>query len=184
LQEQAVRRQAAAGTGVKLAPDETPAPVDVNNYKVQTWLEDRYAETVGKADYQKLRADFRAKQGGSLLTDSAMVERLGRAFKSRDPGPASALHAELLEQLTQKTVVNDAALAALAQARGQAMRTSLIAYGLAGERVSVAAPAQQTARDKLVDSKMNLGAGGAPAPVAAPASPPVPAVAQPAPAAP
>jgi len=38
------------------------------------------------------------------------------------------------------------------------MRESLIQYGLDGGRVGVAAPAQQTARDKQVGSKMSLGA--------------------------
>ena len=174
LQEHALRREVAAGVGVKLAPNEEPGPVDVNNYKVQTWLEDRYAETIGKAEYQTLRASYKAKEGGNAITDNAMVERLGRAFKTRDTGPASALHTELLEQLTQKTSIDDAALTKLAQARGQAMREGLLKYGLEGGRVSVAEPVKQAAKDKLVGSKMNLGAAGvaSAAPVAvAPAAP-------------
>jgi hypothetical protein len=174
LQEQALRREVAVGVGVKLAPNEEAGPVDVNNYKVQTWLEDRYAESVGKAEYQTLRASYKAKGDGNLITDNAMVERLGRVFKTRDTGPASALHTELLEQLTQKTSIDDAALTRLAQARGQAMREGLLKYGLEGGRVSVAEPVKQTAKDKLVGSKMSLGAAGvastAPAAVA-PATP-------------
>jgi len=171
LQEQTLRREAAAVMGVKLAPNEVPGPVDVNNYTVQTWLEDRYSERVGKAEYQTLRASYKAKGGGNLITDSAMVERLGRLFKSRDSGPASPFHLDLLEQLTQKVGIDDAALTQLAQARGQAMRDTLVNYGLDAGRVSVAAPIKQAAKAKQVGSKMVLGAAGvaSPAPAAAPA---------------
>jgi hypothetical protein len=159
LQEQAMRREVAAGTGVKLAPQEEAGPVDVNNYKVQTLLEDLYAARFGKEAYQKLRASYKEKGGGNAITDNVMVERLGRYFKTRDSGPVSAFHTELLEQLTQKTTVDDADLAKLAQARGQIMRESLIQQGLDGGRISVAATVKQPAKDKQVGSKMSLGAG-------------------------
>jgi len=171
LQEQAIRREVAAGTGAKLAPNEEPGPVDVNNYKVQTWLEDRYAERVGKPDYQKLRASYKEKEKGGTnpVMDSQLVERLGRRFKARDTGPVSAFHTELLEQLTQKTVIDDAALTKLAQERGQAMREALLKQGLDGGRVGVAAPVKQDAKDKQVASKMSLGAGNLSTAEAAPA---------------
>ena len=142
--------------------------MDVNNYKVQTWLEDRYAERVGKADYQKLRASYKEKQqgGANPIMDSELVERLGRRFKTRDTGPVSAFHTELLEQLTQKTVIDDAALIKLAQARGQAMREDLVKNGLDGGRVSVAAAVEQAAKDKQVGSKMVLGAAKVAVPAA------------------
>jgi uncharacterized protein involved in outer membrane biogenesis len=163
LQEQAMRREVATGTGLKLAPNEEPGPVDVNTYKVQTWLEDRYMERVGKAEYQKLRASYKEKEKGGTnpVMDSALVERLGRRFKTRDPGPVSAFHAELLEQLTQKTLIDDSVLVKLAQARGQAMRENLVRNGLDAGRVSVAAPVEQSAKDKQVGSRMSLGAGRA-----------------------
>jgi hypothetical protein len=101
--------------------------------------------------------------------DSQLVERLGRRFKSRDTGPVSAFHTELLEQLTQKTVIDDAALTKLAQERGQAMREALLKQGLDGGRVGVAAPVKQDAKDKQVASKMSLGAGNLSTAEAAPA---------------
>lgn len=159
LQERAMRSEAARVAGVKLAPNEAPGPVDVNVYKVQTWLEDRAVERVGKADYQALRARFKEKGVASLVTDNETVERLARRFKTRDPGPASALHTELLELLTQKTLIDDAALTRLAQARAQAMRTELVQYGLDANRIDVAAPVKQAAKDKQVGSKLSLGAG-------------------------
>lgn len=165
LQELAMRREAVAVAGIKLAPGEAPGPVDVNHTKIQTWLEDRYAERVGKPEYQKLRASFRDKDAGAAarVLESELVERLARRFKTRDEGPASAFHAELLERLTRQTTIDDAALVKLAEARGQAMRDALLKLGLDGNRVSVSAPAQQSAKDKLVGSRMSLGAGKRPA---------------------
>lgn len=170
LQDAAMRREAAAVAGARLAPGEVPGPVDVNHYKVQTWLEDRYAQQAGKDDYQKLRASFKDKDAGAAqrVMDSEFVERLGRSFKTRDTGPASAFHAELLERLARRMPVADAALVELAQARGRAMREAVVKLGLEEGRVAVAAPGQQAAKDKLVGSGLSLGAGkqaaGGPAP--------------------
>ncbi|MHB9158237.1 MAG: DUF748 domain-containing protein [Thiobacillus sp.] len=175
LQERAMRYEAATVAGIKLESGEAPGPVDVNHYKIQTWLEDRYAEQVGKEDYRELRPSFKGKDAGVM--GSELVERLARRFKTRDEGPASAFHAELLERLTQRTTIDAAALAELAGARGQAMRDELIRLGLDAGRVSIAAATTQTAKDNLVGSKMSLGAGRKPATEAAPAD--VPAAATP-----
>ncbi|MDQ1314277.1 MAG: hypothetical protein QG662_386 [Pseudomonadota bacterium] len=165
LQELALRREAGTVAGIKLVPGEAPGPVDVNNYTIQTWLEDRYAERAGKEDYRKLRETFRDKGAGAAarVLESEFIERLGRRFKTRDTGPASAFHAELLERLTQQTTIGDDALVKLAEARGQAMRDALVGRGFDSGRVSIAAPAQQTAKDHLVGSKMSLGVGKKPA---------------------
>ncbi|MDT3705397.1 MAG: DUF748 domain-containing protein [Thiobacillus sp.] len=172
LQELAMRREAAAAAGFKLAPGEAPGPVDVNHYKIQSWLEDRYAELAGKAEYQQLRASYQDKDAGAAarILESRLVERLGRQFKTRDTGPVSAFHAELLERLTRQTKIDDAALIELARVRGQAVRDALVGLGLDSGRVGIAAPAQQPAKDKLVDSRMSLGvaqqAAAEPAPAA------------------
>lgn len=170
LQEQAIRSEAAAVAGVKLASGEAPGPVDVNHYKVQTWLEDRYIALAGKEAYQKLRASFRPKDASaaSRVLESQLVERLGRQFKTRDEGPASAFHAELLERLTRETKIPDDALIELARTRGTAMRDALIALGLDATRVSVAAPVERSMEGQLVPSKLDLGvaAQDMPAPVA------------------
>ncbi|HEX7972315.1 MAG TPA: DUF748 domain-containing protein, partial [Thiobacillus sp.] len=176
LQELTMRREAVAVAGIKLAPGEAPGPVDVNNYMIQTWLEDRYAESAGKEDYKKLRASFQDKNAGAAarVMESELVERLGRHFKTRDTGPASAFHAELLERLTRQVKIGDEALVKLGQERGQAMRDALLKLGLDSARVSIAAPAQQAAKEKLIGSKMSLGAGTksatAPVPAVAPAA--------------
>lgn len=168
-----MRREAAAVAGVRLAAGEAPGPVDVNHYKVQTWLEDRYIALAGKEDYQKLRASFRPKDVGvaSRVLESQLVERLGRQFRTRDEGPASAFHTELLERLTRDMKIPDGALVELAKARGAAMRDALLALGLAPARVSVAAPVEQAPKDRLVPSKLDLRAAGRDTPVVAPAVP-------------
>ncbi len=174
LQVLAMRREAVAVAGIKLAPGEAPGPVDVNNYAIQTWLEDRYKAVAGKEDYQKLRAGFQDKNAGAAarVLESEMVERLARRFKTRDAGPTSAFHAELLERLTQQTKVGDDALVKLAQARGQAMRDALLKLGLDAGRVGIGTPVRQTLKDRFVGSKMTLGAGklAAAAPAEAPAA--------------
>ncbi|PKO73482.1 MAG: hypothetical protein CVU23_02445 [Betaproteobacteria bacterium HGW-Betaproteobacteria-17] len=173
LQERAMRREAVSVAGIKLADGEAPGPVDVNNFKIQTWLEDRYAERAGKEDYKTLRAGFKGPDAG--LMESEMVERLARRFKTRDEGPASAFHAELLERLTRQTQVDDSVLVELAAARGKAIQAELLKRGLDGSRVTVAAPAQQTAKAQWVGSKMSLGAarpaGAEPGPVPAAVTP-------------
>lgn len=179
LQVLAMRREAVAVAGIKLAAGEAPGPVDVNNYKIQTWLEDSYKAAAGKEDYQKLRASFQDKNAGAAarVMESEMVERLARRFKTRDEGPTSAFHAELLERLTQQTKIADEALVKLAGARGQAMRDALVKLGLDAGRVAVGTPAKQALKDRFVGSKMTLGAGKAAA-AAAGTPAPVPASAQ------
>jgi len=161
LQVQAMRLQAVSVAGIRLAPGEAPGPVDVNNYTIQTWLEDRYKAAAGKEDYQKLRASFQDRNAGAAarVMESETVERLARRFKTRDEGPASAFHTELLERLTQQTKIGDDALVRLAQARAQAMRDDLVKLGLDPARVAIGAPAKQTLKDRFVGSKLTLGAG-------------------------
>lgn len=161
LQEAAVRRDAAAVAGVKLEANEPPGPVDVNNYKVQTWLEDRYAQKAGAEEYKKLRASYQDKDAGAVARamDTEFVERLGRKFKSRDNGPPSALHAELADRVARQVEVADAALVRLAQERAAAVRDALAKLGLEEGRVTVGEPAQFAIKDKMVGSGLALGAG-------------------------
>lgn len=161
LQDAAMRKEAAAVAGLKLSAGEPPGPVDVNNYKVQTWLEDRYAKVAGAGEYQKLRASYKDKDAGGAarVLDSEFVERLGRKFGTRDDGAPSAFHAELLDRLTKRVPVADEALAELAQARARTIREALVKLGLDASRVTVAAPAPRPAKDKLVGSGLSLGVG-------------------------
>lgn len=168
LQEAAMRRDAAAAAGTELAAGEAPGPVDVNLYKVRTWLEDRYVQQAGRAAYEQLRAKYRDPGEGAVARamDTQFLERLGRQFKARDSGPPSALHAELLEHLTQQVPVADDALVALGRARAEAMHDAMVKLGVPADRVTVAAPEPRAAKDKLVGSGLALGTGKVPAPAA------------------
>lgn len=165
LQEAAMRREAAAAMGVRLAAGEAPGPVDVNNHKVRTWLEDRYVQAAGRPDYDKLRASHQDPGSNAVqrAMDSEFMERLGRRFGTREAGAPSPLHTELLARLTARVPVDDEALADLARARGAAMRQAVVQLGLQEERVAIAAPTRHAAKDKLVASGLALGAGKAPA---------------------
>ncbi|NML44791.1 DUF748 domain-containing protein [Ramlibacter sp. G-1-2-2] len=168
LQEDAMRRAAAEASGLRVEAGQDPGPVDVNLYKVQTWLEDRYAAQAGKDDYEKLRAGYKDAEGKKGVMDTQVVERLGRHFGNRDSGPPSAFHAELLERLTKQVPVADSALVALANARAATLREAVVQQGLDAQRVTVGEPAQQAMQDKQVATVLALGAGAA-----APAQQPV-----------
>jgi hypothetical protein len=160
LQEQAIRREAATVAGAKLEPGEAPGPVDVNQSKVQTWLEDTYAQRAGDAEYKQLRASFQDKDAGAVtrVMDSQFMERMGRRFKSREDGPASPFHAELLERLTRQVTIEDKALTDLATARAGVMREAVVKYGLEEGRVAVGPPTRKAAKDKQVGTGLALGA--------------------------
>ena len=161
LQVQAIRLEAAKVAGITLAPGEPPGPVDVNLYKIQTWLEDQYKAAAGKDGYQKLRASFQDKDASAAarVLENETVERMARRFKTRQEGAPSAFHAELLERLTQQLKLPSDALVKLGQARGEAARDELVKLGLAANRVTVAAPDKQSLKNRFVGSTMTLGAG-------------------------
>ena len=80
----------------------------------------------------------------------------------------------MLERLTLQIPVTEAELQRLAQARGEAVKQTLITLGqVDGAKIGVSEAVKSADGGKLVASKMNLQAGKKPAP--APASPAAPA---------
>lgn len=161
LQTLALRREAAGVAGIPLAPGEAPGPVDVNLYKIQTWLEDKYIAAAGRDDYRKLRADYQDKDAGAAarVLENETVERMARRFKTRQAGVPSAFHTELLVRVTREVKLPPDELVKLGQARGEAARDELVKLGVAAGRVTVAAPGKQSRKDQFVGSTMTLGAG-------------------------
>jgi uncharacterized protein involved in outer membrane biogenesis len=136
-----------------------------------------------------------ANRAGKLFT--AVLEPLGIELDGLSTLPEDRgdylIAAKLPEQggtlkwkgdvgLTQQTPIDDDTLVELAAARGRAMRDALVQLGLDDGCVGLAAPVTQTARDKLVPSRMNLGVGKKPAAEPAAEAAPAPAT-EPAPAA-
>jgi outer membrane protein OmpA-like peptidoglycan-associated protein len=154
IQELRIRRDVAQHMGLKVEPDREPGPVDTTNPRAQKALEALYGE----------RFD---KQGGV------------RAIKAEYKKPKDSvkpIHAEMLERLTLKIPVTDAELQRLAQARGEAVKHTLITLGnVDAAKISVGAPVKNDDDGKVIVCKMSLGADKKPAAELAP----LPAAAKP-----
>ena len=162
IQELWIRRDVAQRMGLKIDPGNEPGPVDTTNPRAQKALEELYGERFGK-------------QGGVRAIKAEYA-------KAKEAGPS--LHAAMLERLTLQIPVTEAELQRLAQARGEAVKQTLITLGqVDGAKIGVSEAVKNADGGKLVASKMNLQAGKKPAPApaspAAPAAPVAPATAAP-----
>jgi len=138
--------------GLKIDPGNEPGPVDTTNPRAQKALEELYGERFGK-------------QGGVRAIKAEYA-------KTKDAG--QPLHAAMLERLTLQIPVTEAELQRLAQARGEAVKQTLITLGqVDGAKIGVSEAVKSADGGKLAASKLNLQAGKKPAP--APASPAAPA---------
>ncbi len=135
IQTQWIRRDVAQGMGLKLAAGELPGPVDLTNPKAQ-----KAVLTLAKA----------------RLKPELFKQIKGEYEKPKTDG--SSLDSALLEQLTLQIPVTDAELQRLAQQRGNAIKQTLLANGVAPDHLSVAAPAAGSAADQAVNTKLSLGA--------------------------
>jgi len=153
IEEQWIRRDVAQGMRLKLAPDEAPGPVDITNPEAQ--------QAVLALAKSRLKPD--------------LFKRIKAEFSQPRPD-GRTLYAALLEQLTLQIPVTEGELLRLAQQRGDAIRQTLLANGVAADHLSVAPPVQGTLSDQAINTKMSLGAKLAGAPDATPADHASPAV--------
>lgn len=143
LQELITRRDVAAELGMKLAPNEPVGPLDLANVKVQTAIGNLLKDRSGQKRSLKL------------------VDSVKDYFRKTSPEDLP-VYAAQLEKLKATAKVGDAELAALAAARGQAVRAYLLSAGkLDAARVSLGEPAKVSGDGKAVAMKMTLGAAGA-----------------------
>ena len=154
LQEMQIRRDVSRRMGLKVNPDQDPGPIDTTNPRAQQALEALYGD----------RFD---KQGG--------LTAIKAEYKKPKEG-VKPFHAEMLERLTLQIPVTDVELQRLAQARGEAMKQTLIAQSqMDGARISVDESVKKDDHGKVAVCKMSLGvnkkAAVRPAPAPAPASP-------------
>jgi len=141
IQAQVTRRDVARELGLQLDDNETAGPVDLNNVKVQTAVEN-------------LLKDRRGEK-----RDLAVLDSLQDYF--RKPKPEELPKYEgMLDELEAKVEVTEADLLTLAQTRATALRDYLTQKaGLAAERVSIADPVK-TSGEGSVKLKLELGANG------------------------
>lgn len=139
LQELATRRDVINETGLKLKEGEQPGPIDLNNTKVQSAVENLLKERKGE------RRNLKA------------VDALKGFFKKTNPEDAPK-YAAMLEQLKATADVSEADLTALAKARAANVQSYLVQNaGLEPERISISEPSKVTGDGKTVKLKLELG---------------------------
>ncbi|HWU82675.1 MAG TPA: DUF748 domain-containing protein [Methylophilaceae bacterium] len=141
LQEQVTRRDVLNEMGVKLADNEQPGPIDLNNPRVQVAIESLLNARQGK--------------GGGLKA----INKLKAYFKKADP-EAVPRYAEMLDQLKLTAKVSEADVTALGKARIEAMQRYLTeSAGVPAGRVSLGEASKVQGDGKAVAIKMELGVG-------------------------
>jgi len=151
LQELRIRREVARRMGLNVDPGQEPGPVDTTNQRAQKALEALYD-------------DHFAKEGG--------VKAI-KAEYEKTTGGVKTVHAAMLERLTLQIPVTEAELSRLAQARGEAMKQTLLTLGeVVPDKIHVSEPLKKDddSDSKVLICKLTLGAGNKPAPESAPAA--------------
>lgn len=142
LQELSVRREVAKELGLKLKPNEAPGPVDLNNPKTQTAVEN-------------LLKDRKGEKRSLVVLDS--IKNYFKKTKAEDLPKYTAM----LQQLESTTEIPEADLVTLANARAAAVETYMEkTAGLEPERISISAPVKVNSDGKTVKLKLELGTNG------------------------
>jgi hypothetical protein len=139
LQETATRRDVLLEMGLTLKEGEPPGPLDLNNVKVQTAVENLLKDR--KGEKRSLKA----------------LDAMKDYFRESKPEDIPKYEA-MLKELKATAKIAEADLVALAQARAAAMQAYLIDKGgLAAGRISLLEPGKTTGNGKTVPAKMELG---------------------------
>ena len=139
LQEAATRRDVLTEMGLSLKEGEQPGPLDLNNVKVQSAVENLLKDR--KGEKRNLKA----------------LDAVRDYFKKPKPEDIPK-YETMLQQLKATANVTDADLAALAKARASAIQGYLVDKGgLDAGRVSAQEPGKINSDGKTVPAKMELG---------------------------
>ena len=139
LQEAATRRDVLTEMGLSLKEGEQPGPLDLNNVKVQSAVENLLKDR--KGEKRNLKA----------------LDAMRDYFKKPKPEDIPK-YETMLQQLKATANVTDADLAALAKARASSIQGYLIDKGgLDAGRVSTQEPGKISSDGKTVPAKMELG---------------------------
>jgi hypothetical protein len=138
LQETAIRRQVLAEMGVELAPEQAPGPIDLTNPKAQKAVDALH----------------------DTLTKKGLLKKLAAKFEK----PPAGHYEAALEKLITSVEIKDADLQALANSRGKAIQTTLVAAGIPAERVRIDKPVAVTgdAKTKAIPTKLTIDVKSAP----------------------
>lgn len=138
LQELATRQDVANEMGLKVKEGEQVGPIDLNNPKAQSAIENLLKERNG--------------EGRSLKA----IEKLKEAFKKSKPEDAPK-YALMLEQLKRTAKITDADLSALGKARAENLQKYLLESAkLDGARVQLGEANKVSGDGKAVAIKMQL----------------------------
>lgn len=132
IQEQILRRKVAEELGIALAPGQKAGPIDLTNPKVQKAIDTLHDD----------------------LTKKGLLKRLASKFEKPEAGHYEAAQ----EKLTLSIEVKESDLQALAQARGEAILSTLTSAGIDAKRIHIAKVVAQTgnAKANATQTKLSL----------------------------
>lgn len=153
LRERALRRELATRLGRTVEPDADPGPVAFGDAGTRRALEALFAERIGQEELDRLRSEaLAAGKPGAAQEAQPVAGEPGeaRAGEERAEREGSAVtgrfYRQPFEHLRDAERPGPGALAALALARGQAVRQELEAHGLAPARMRILEPAEAGAQ--------------------------------------
>jgi hypothetical protein len=173
LQDRQLRRAIAEKMGIRLEGKEDPGPMSTRQSKVQSALEDLYAERFSSGELAAIKDGFRRANPGQMEQSTAgkMISRLSgvlhekRALSEQEVSQLKGadFYAVLYDRLRNKVAVDDASLLALARARGESTAKVLQTAGAPGDRLMVLAAEKVEAAKGGVPVKLVLDAAAKPA---------------------
>lgn len=174
LQDLQLRKAIAAK--LHLSSEGDPGLLSPDQAPVKPVLEDLYSERFGRGALDAMKDAFRGANPGALpeSTSGKVMSAITGIFSAK-PMISEAetakmkggnFHAVLYQKLRDGEAVTDAALQALANARGKEIMTLLANAKAPLERISLQAPEKVEAKDKAVPLKMDMSATAAAKPVA------------------
>ena len=166
LQDRQLRRAIAEKTGQVVEGDKDPGPISTRQPKIQTALENLYADRFGSGELAAVKEGFRQANPGQLVesTTGKVMSRLAGLLNEK-PGlderevaqlKGADFHTVLYERLRSQQPVTEERLLTLANTRGEATAAALKAAGAPNERVSVLAAEKVTTEGRDVPVKLVL----------------------------
>jgi hypothetical protein len=170
LQERQVRRAVAERAGHRIEAGEDPGPLSPEDPKIQSAIEDVFADRFGGAELAALKEGFRKANPGQLpeSTGSKMMSKLTNLIRQpRTLGEdelsqlkGANFHSVLFERLRAHEPMPDAQLQALAKARGDYAATAFKEAGAPGDRLTLGAPEKAETADKQIPLKLDVATAG------------------------